>query len=167
MQYLKGREKVLDAGCGTGRDAFFLSSKGLEVIGVDASRIAIQRAKEKTGSQSNPEFLVGQVENLPFSDSSFDAAYSGYVLGGSTLEGQFKELSRTIKPDGILYVAMFTRTKYEKPSERDEENPIPFITDSYNKYFEIIDQSEDSYVEEDDQGKHQHDRIRLALVNKK
>lgn len=40
---IKGGERILDAGCGSGRDAIYLAQQGLDVTGVDSSPLAIQR----------------------------------------------------------------------------------------------------------------------------
>lgn len=127
VELIKGSKRVLDAGCGTGRDAIFLAKQGFKVAGVDSSSVAIKLAKKKGVELSNLGFVVGRIEDLAFPNSTFDAAYSGYVLGGRTLPKQAQELSRVLKSNRVLYVAMFTRTKYDKPNERDEANPLPFV----------------------------------------
>lgn len=166
VELIKGSEKVLDAGCGTGRDAIFLAKEGFRVVGgVDASSVAIELAKNRAEELelSNLDFAVGKIEELPFSDALFDATYSGYVVGGTTLPQQAQELARVLKPNKILYVAMFTRTKYEQPSERDEETPLPFVLQAFDKQFRLESQAQDSYTEEDDYGKHVHERLKLVL----
>ena len=45
MRYVKGR--VLDIGCGTGRHSLYLQEKGLDVVGIDNSPLAIQVCKER------------------------------------------------------------------------------------------------------------------------
>lgn len=71
---------VLDIACGKGTTAFFLAREyGCHVIGIDLSHKMIStcrsRAKEEevTGRVS---FLLGDGENLPFRDSSFDVVIS-------------------------------------------------------------------------------------------
>lgn len=71
---------VLDIACGKGTTAFFLAREyGCHVIGIDLSDKMISscrsRAKEEavTGRVS---FLLGDGENLPFRDSSFDVVIS-------------------------------------------------------------------------------------------
>ena len=57
--------RVLDVGCGTGEHALFFASRGLEVVGVDASAIAIQRATEKAAERGlSARFAVADVTNL-------------------------------------------------------------------------------------------------------
>ena len=53
---------VLDVGCGSGEHALLASTMGLQVTGVDVSRIAIERARAKARQRGLiAEFLVGNV----------------------------------------------------------------------------------------------------------
>ncbi len=169
MAHLRGGEKILDAGCGTGRDTMYLAQKGFHIVGIDQSEEGIRFARERAANKGIKEiaFDVGTIETLPYENQSFDAIYSGYVLGGETFPLQIKELGRVLKPGGVAYIAMFTETKYETPNERDEVNPKFFIHESLAPCFDIVEETEDSYSEEDDAGKHTHDRIRLILQRKR
>jgi SAM-dependent methyltransferase len=64
--------KVLEIGCGTGDNSIWLAQNGFQVIGVDTSDIALEKAKEKA-SKANVEcnfvfvdFLNDRVEDTPF-----------------------------------------------------------------------------------------------------
>ncbi|AKM79767.1 MAG: Methyltransferase type 11 [Candidatus Beckwithbacteria bacterium GW2011_GWB1_47_15] len=166
LEHLRGNERILDAGCGTGRDSIYLAKQGFKVEGIDQSPIAIKKAKERSAREKNVNFIVGALENLPYPNSSFDAVYSGYVLGGEELPKQTKQLARVLKDKGIMYVAMFTRTEYERPNERDEVNPENFVLDVFEKQFNIREKEIDTFSEEDDQGLHEHDRLRIVLQKK-
>lgn len=163
---LQGNERILDAGCGPGRDVIYLAQQGFSVTGIDASPIAIALAQEKTKNLEEARFVIGEIEWAPFGDWSFDAAYSGYTMRGKTIPRQAQELSRVIKPKGILFVALFTRTEYEASSQRDEVNPESFVLESFERHFEIQDKLKKTYTEKDDQGEHEHDLLKLILLNK-
>ncbi len=47
----KIRGKVLDLGCGAGHNAIYLASKGYDITGIDLSRTAVERAREKASSR--------------------------------------------------------------------------------------------------------------------
>ena len=166
VELINGRKDVLDAGCGSGRDAIFLAKQGFSVTGVDISPVGINLARQRSKDTPKVKFEVSPIENLPFPDFSFDAAYSGYTLSGPTLPQQANELARVLRPNGILFVAMFTRTAYEEPNDRNEQNPQEFVLETFERDFEIKDQTVDTYTEEDDQGKHEHERLKLVLVKK-
>lgn len=96
---LKGR-KLLDLGCGDGADLKLLESRGAEVYGLDASKEMINFAKQKL---PNANLKVGLFENIPFDSNLFDVVVSKYALQASyDLGVAFKEISRTLKSDGIF-----------------------------------------------------------------
>lgn len=82
LSYVRPGVKVLDAGCGDGVLSLMMARKGAAVTGVDLSspniESALRRAKES--GITNTSFIVGDVENLPFEDSSFDLVVSSHVL---------------------------------------------------------------------------------------
>src|SRR5882762_8131627 len=68
--------KVLDAGCGGGRNLPYFFRTGFDVCGVDQSPEAIAQIK-LLASELAPDlpadnFRVGPVETLPFADANFD-----------------------------------------------------------------------------------------------
>jgi len=65
-------ETLLDAGCGTAPMITLLKEKypDKKYTGIDLSPKMIEKAKEK--NMENVEFLVGDCENLPFEENSFD-----------------------------------------------------------------------------------------------
>jgi SAM-dependent methyltransferase len=76
---LTGREglagAVVDVGCGTGENALYLASRGLDVTGIDAAPTAIARARRKASERGlEAEFLVADALQLPEIGRSFDAA---------------------------------------------------------------------------------------------
>ena len=73
---LVGCRTVLDAGVGTGRFASPLSARGFEIVGVDLSLGMMQRARDKGIST----LVRGDVQHLPFSNESVDAAFMAHVL---------------------------------------------------------------------------------------
>lgn len=68
--------KIMDAGCGTGKLASFLNSKGFNVIGVDNSDEALILTKSKGVHIEKADILKG----LPFEDNTFDLVYSDGLL---------------------------------------------------------------------------------------
>ncbi len=75
-QFKKGA-RILDVGCGSGRDALFLSQKGLTITGIDFSKELIQIAREKVPQAT---FLVMDFEKLTFSNNSFDGIWANASL---------------------------------------------------------------------------------------
>jgi SAM-dependent methyltransferase len=67
------RGAVLDVGCGTGENAIYAASKGLSVVGLDASPRAISIARRKAqGRKSTVELIVGDAFKLGALGRRFD-----------------------------------------------------------------------------------------------
>lgn len=80
----KGCARILDAGCGSGRNVQFFLKQGFEVFGVDKDPQAIAALKQLAsgfgqGLQAD-HFMVAEVDELPFGESSFDLVISSAVL---------------------------------------------------------------------------------------
>ncbi len=69
--------EILDVGTGTGFLASILVELGHKVTGLDLSERMLRVAIEKAG---NAEFVLGDAENLPFKDDSFDAVICRHLL---------------------------------------------------------------------------------------
>ena len=67
-----GVSNVLDAGCGDGTLSNRLAERGIEVVGVDISSVALSHIEAKR--------VVGSVGQLPFRDSAFDLVLCTEVL---------------------------------------------------------------------------------------
>jgi SAM-dependent methyltransferase len=66
---------VIDVGCGTGENALYLVSLGLEVVGVDAAPTAIERAEAKAGLRElDATFLIADALALESLRRTFDTA---------------------------------------------------------------------------------------------
>jgi tellurite methyltransferase len=117
-QLLKGRitpgMRILDAGCGTGRNLIYLLSNGYEVYAVDRSEEAIgavQRLAMKLAPDwSNERTRVEAVEKMSFDDHYFDFIISNAVLHFAENEAHFQqivhELWRVLKPGGLMFVRL-------------------------------------------------------------
>lgn len=63
--------RALDIGCGTGTNVSYLASRGYDAVGIDVSRLAIERAAESTNSDGRVEFrqldfLADEPPETPF-----------------------------------------------------------------------------------------------------
>lgn len=101
----------LDAGCGGGRYSIALSLLGAErVEGVDVADAAIADARRRADQlgRSNVCFQVASLLEIPFPDRSFDfVCCSGVLMITRDPEQAAAELSRVLKPGGILYLLVY------------------------------------------------------------
>lgn len=100
-----GGTHVLDAGCGTGRIARYLTDRGCRVRGVDLSPGMIAVAQREHADISTQ---VASITRLPFPDAEFDGIlfwYSIVRVADTDLPTVFREARRVLRPDGVALVA--------------------------------------------------------------
>lgn len=106
--------RILDAGCGGGRNLVYFLRNGFNVFGIDQNPEAIERvrdlAKSLDAGLPAENFRVAQVEEIPFDDEVFDAVISSAVLHFADDERQFNrmldEMWRVLNPGGLLFVRL-------------------------------------------------------------
>jgi len=100
--------RVLNIGCGTGREAFALQAKGFHVTGVDISETAIEAARITAADRNiDMDFLVTDGMSLPFEDAAFDAAIIwaqtfGLFHGEESQQAILAQCGRVLRPGGLL-----------------------------------------------------------------
>jgi tellurite methyltransferase len=131
-QLLKGRftpqMRVLDAGCGGGRNLIYFLRCGYDVYGVDQSREAIAQVRSLASTLAPQlpvdNFHVEPVERMSFSDESFDVVISSAVLHFSRDEEQWQmlvqEMWRVLKQGGIFFARLASSIGIEEKIERIE-----------------------------------------------
>ena len=119
-QLLKGRfikdMKILDVGCGEGRNAVYFLQKDYSIFGIDPNEVAIQYCRY-LAKTINPEtdihrFQIGDGAAIPFHAPAFDAVISSAVLhfaeGHAHFWKMIEEIHRVLKPGGIFWMRMCT-----------------------------------------------------------
>ena len=112
------REKrfILDLACGAGRDTFYLESRGLGVIGVDASLNGLRVAQQvKTERGAVSALILADGRHLPFKDGSFEGVYCFGLLHEFTagtqeedVEAVMGEVKRLLCDQGILVITVLS-----------------------------------------------------------
>ena len=115
LAYLPLGAKVLDAGCGSGRDSLFFMQQGYRVTMLDASAAMCRCAEKLTGQKAL---------HKTFAEINFDKQFDGIWANASLLhvpeqelEKVLKILHRALKEDGVLYASW----KYGEAERRDGE----------------------------------------------
>ncbi|HLT07876.1 MAG TPA: class I SAM-dependent methyltransferase [Cyclobacteriaceae bacterium] len=119
-QILKGRfnkeQRILDAGCGEGRNIIYFLREGFQIFGIDSNPIAIQMARIQAQTIQKDydiyRFQTALVEDMPFHHGAMDVVISSAVLhfanNTSHFQQMLKEMLRVLRPGGILFLRMTT-----------------------------------------------------------
>ncbi len=105
---LRGAERVLDAGCGTGHTALAFAAQAAEVVAVDLTEAMLAQGRKLASQRglANITFKRGDVERLPYADASFDVVTSRYSAHHYPRPQQaLAEFARVLRPGGLLLLA--------------------------------------------------------------
>lgn len=103
--------RVVDAGCGGGRNIAYLLREAYEVFGVDTSAEAVAAVRKMAGRLApglpSENFQVAGVEAMPFPDAFADVVVCHSVLhfarDEAHLDAMVRELWRVLRPGGMLF----------------------------------------------------------------
>ena len=113
-QLMKGRykptERILDAGCGNGRNMHWFIQNKYAIFGIDLNEEAISLLKNKYPEMPSDRFTVSALESTSFPDIYFDHIICSAVLHFANSTVQFNkmmsEIVRILKPGGSLFIRM-------------------------------------------------------------
>jgi len=102
-------KKVVDLGCGAGRNSLYLAKNGFKVTAVDFAQSALdvlnKKAKDQKLSKNIKTVNASIGKKLPLKDDSFDLAIdivSSLSLNNKEINIFEKEVQRILKPNGFL-----------------------------------------------------------------
>lgn len=102
---LSGDELALDAGCGPGHTALYFAPFVRDVVAVDLSEAMLAQGQQLASERgiTNVTFRLGDVEQLPFADDSFDLVTSRYSAHHwPHPAAALREFRRVLRPNGQL-----------------------------------------------------------------
>ncbi|MCA1630206.1 MAG: class I SAM-dependent methyltransferase [Acidobacteria bacterium] len=128
-QLLKGRldprMRLLDAGCGGGRNLVYFLREGYDVCAVDQSAEAVARVRALASALAPrlpaDNFRVEPVEAMSFGDASFDLVVSSAVLHFARDEAHWRAMVggmwRALKPGGTFFARLASSIGIEAEAE--------------------------------------------------
>ena len=119
-QLLKGRispgMRIVDAGCGSGRNLIYLLREGYEVFGADMDAQSVEHvrslARKFAPALPSSNFRVEAVEQMSFGDAFADVVISNTVLHLASDDAQFESMLqgtwRVLKLGGLFFCRVAT-----------------------------------------------------------
>jgi tellurite methyltransferase len=148
-QILRGRfdarTRILDAGCGEGRNLIYFLQRGFTCYGVDEDPTAIQlarrRAAELAPNLPAENFALASIDRLPHADGSMPAVIASAVLHFATDEAHWtrmvQEMWRVLAPNGLFFARLASNIGLESivgPAGR-----VVRLPDGSNRF--VVDES--------------------------
>lgn len=137
----KNPEMILDIATGTGDLAILMTkTNAKKIIGLDisAGMLEVGRKKiEQKNLSDRIEMVLGDSENIPYDDNTFDAITVGFgVRNFENLEKGFSEILRVLKPNGIFVIletSVPTKTPYKQGYKFYSKYILPLIGKLFSK----------------------------------
>jgi ubiquinone/menaquinone biosynthesis C-methylase UbiE len=132
VESLKGKGRVLDIGCGNGRNMILPRRLGHEVVGVDFSMNLLRIAREKLNMRElthSGHIISGDAALLPLKDDIFDAALYIATLHHIPSEDDrlksLRELQRVLRPGGTALISVWAldQPRFEELLENKSKDP--------------------------------------------
>jgi 2-polyprenyl-3-methyl-5-hydroxy-6-metoxy-1,4-benzoquinol methylase len=138
LKHLPPKARILDAGCGPGRDALAFTKKGYSVLGFDAALEMVKYVKE----QLHIPAMQGFFQEMEFSEE-FEGIWASASLihvSPSALSDVLHRFWKALTPNGILAFSFKEGVGIKKEGDRiftymNKENLFPYVED-----FIILDQ---------------------------
>jgi len=125
-QFLRGRiapeNRILDVGCGFGRNLVYLLRKGYEVYAVDSDRQAID-AVRRLAAKLAPALSADNFRLEPIEEMSFPNGFADFVISSAVLhfardddhfQAMLREIWRVLKPGGLLFCRLASSIGMER-----------------------------------------------------
>lgn len=111
LKYIKDGTKLLDLGCGSGRDTKYFLDKGYDVVAIDASSEMVRLSSQLTGKRTL---------HMTFEDLNFENEFDGIWACASLLhvsrekiDDVLNKIARALKDNGVLFASFKLGDKEE------------------------------------------------------
>ncbi len=153
------RGKVVDIGCGNGRDVAVFKNAGFDALGIDHSPEEIRHA-----SMLHPDcmFEVQNAESMNLQDNSVAAFFMINVVHYTRKKEAFREIQRALMPGGLVLVHfnLSIVDSYLNVDYRDDEKEIMSLVSDFEVMHRETFQRKDMLP-------HEHTHTILELILKK
>jgi ubiquinone/menaquinone biosynthesis C-methylase UbiE len=127
LSLIEPEARVLDAGCGAGRDMAWMEAQGARVTGVDLSVGMLAQARRRLRG----ELLQGDLRRLPFPDGAFAGVWCMAALlhlPKADAPAALAEMRRVLAPRGVLHLSL-------QEGEGETWEPVPYRSEAVERFF--------------------------------
>ena len=134
--------KAVEIGCGTGDNAIWLAQQGFDVVGVDFSSIAIDKAEDKVAKTSAKcaflvlDILESEVEGAPFG-FAFDRGCLHLIDSDEARTSLVKKVSGYLEPGG-RWLSLLGNADEKRQGPGPPQRSARDIVNAVEPYFEIL-----------------------------
>lgn len=129
----KGDLRILDLGCGAGRDTLYFANLGYKVTALDLSSKALSLFQKKP---KNVEFICEDMQNINLPANSFDVVFANLTLhyfDDKTTRKIIDNITKSLVKDGVLtFLCKSTKDPLWGVGVKVEEN---VYDDKYRHHF--------------------------------
>jgi tellurite methyltransferase len=132
------RPKLLDLGCGEGRNAVYFAKHGFEVVGLDASLPGLEKTR-RYAEEMGVRVKVIHADVVNYSlEETYDVIFSTGTLQYLPPEGRrrrFQDYKDCTSPDGINALSVFVRKPFIARAPDAEETAFPYKSGELMSYY--------------------------------
>ena len=115
--------RLLDIGCGGGGSSVLAAERGVQVTGLDAAEALVDIARERV---PDGNFRVGDLEELPYDDNSFDVAFASMsIMFATNPSVALDEMKRVTVSGGYVTVGI-----WGKPEDCEYRHILKAVVDT-------------------------------------
>ncbi len=124
---IKPGSRVLDVACGTGNTSLPAARLGAKVTGIDIAPNLIDQAIARASEAGiDAEFEVGDAEDLPYEDASFDTVLTMFgAMFAPRPDVTASELKRVCRPGGLIAMANWTPEAFSGQMFKTNAKHVP------------------------------------------
>lgn len=129
-RYAKTGQRLIELGCGNGRDARYFAANGVNVVAVDQVASEIEELSLNNGQKDKLAYVAADFTDMPDSPNKHDLIYSRFTLHSVTAEGQRNALvwsRRNLADGGKLCI----ETRGQKNELYKKGEPVAGEKDAY------------------------------------
>lgn len=138
---IKKNQKVIDIGCGDGRNILSIVDITINITGIDIDPKAVKDTKKNLTEYPDIRIILGDVTRLPFNDKIFDTVIFSMTLVNlnNQKEKALSEMKRILKDNGQMIISVYSEKAIKERRRMYEQVKVPIKSELNGKFTFDID----------------------------